>query len=104
MEEQKQEKLRTLYDLGTVVSKLASQGNYLGAACMLDNLPEGANTQALYAMLALTCSSDFDLRKQKMDSPQREERPRILSDETIGLAEGVIKYLKSKSGNYFQND
>lgn len=106
MTEQKsdKEKLNSVYDLGNIVSKLASQGNYLGAACVLDNLPEGVNTNALYAMLALTCSSDYDAQRQRMALPQHEESTRQLSDKTAELAEGVINYLKSKSGEYFQND
>ena len=104
MEEKKvtEPKVVDANNLGNIVSKLVSQSDYLSAACVLDNAPKDVNTQALYALLAVACSVNYD---EKQNGSPRQERPPVeYSERTTNLVDGLINYFKSKSGNYFQND
>ncbi|MBI4919291.1 hypothetical protein HY837_05130 [archaeon] len=119
MEGQKtdKEKFEKVCDLGSVVARLANQGDYLSAACVLDNAPQGVNTQALYALLAVACSAEYDIRQSgsgygripnhsayelKSDDGPRERLPVKVSERTTELVDGLINYFKNKSGVYFQ--
>ncbi len=115
MEGKKTDTTKNAFELGDIVASLVHRGNYLSAACVLDNTPKGVSTEALYALLAVACSAEYDARRSgsgyggmpsdgyasKSEEGPQEPRPVQFSERTVDLVDGLINYFKNKSGNYF---